>query len=199
MGGVLIDLNFEAARRALIALGCDISIFDLSHPLLVAFELGQCSVHDFLTYMVQSTEELVTIEQVSTIVALMVEGIPAYRVAMLKALRTRYPLFLLSNTNRLHIDCINKHMHLDYGISTMDSLFEKAYYSFSLGKRKPDSAVFLEVIDDAGLVPQTTLMVDDNYDNIQVALSCGLQALHIDLTQQDEVMRCLYQYLNFVE
>ncbi|HEY4967860.1 MAG TPA: HAD-IA family hydrolase, partial [Puia sp.] len=59
------------------------------------------------------------------------------------------------------------------------ALFEKAYYSHSLGQRKPDTAGFEQIIKENGLDPKHTLFVDDALMNVEGAIRAGLKGLYL--------------------
>ncbi|KAF9920735.1 hypothetical protein BGZ67_001018, partial [Mortierella alpina] len=70
---------------------------------------------------------------------------------------------------------------MDHHDGSLDSLFEKVFYSHEIGFLKPDVPVFQVVIDDQGLVPGETLFMDDSAVNIAAAKSYGLQAVRVDV------------------
>lgn len=98
--------------------------------------------------------------------------------------RTR--LFLLSNTNAIHAAVFEQ----DLARNLPDSegfwnAFEKAHYSHDLGIKKPHPSTFLHVCRLHGLRPDRTLFLDDSIQHVQGAREAGLQAHHLDLTQED--------------
>lgn len=105
--------------------------------------------------------------------------IPKERIQMVEALQPKYPLYLLSNTNVPHMEAIHKYVQQTFGKPNMGAWFQKAYYSFDLGMRKPEERIFNHVLTDARLEPHSTLLVDDTKENIIVAQNLGLQAIHI--------------------
>ena len=61
----------------------------------------------------------------------------------------------------------------------MKDVFKKIYYSYEIGWHKPDAEACEYVINDAGIVPQETLFLDDNIHNIKASQELGFQAIHI--------------------
>jgi putative hydrolase of the HAD superfamily len=45
--------------------------------------------------------------------------------------------------------------------------------------RKPDEEIYKFIIQENNLNPETTLFVDDNFDNIKSAEKVGLQVWHL--------------------
>ena len=104
-------------------------------------------------------------------------GIPTERLDCLAALRDRYKLYLLSNTNRCHWTLATNDLFLYHGL-TVDYYFEKIYLSYKMGMLKPESAIFEAAIKDAGIKPAETLFIDDSEANCQTAAKLGLRTFH---------------------
>ena len=74
-----------------------------------------------------------------------------------------------------------------------DTLFEKAYYSHLTGKRKPDTAIFEQVLNENGLNPAETLFIDDSPQHIAGAKAAGL---HTHLLTAPETIRGYFKSLD---
>lgn len=111
----------------------------------------------------------------------MLRGIPAQKLELLTRLQNDFQVFLLSNTNAIHIHHINE-VILANGTDkrTLDSYFHKAYYSHRMGKRKPDAEIFEQVIDENRLKPEETLFLDDYAINIEGAKAVGIRTVHVN-------------------
>ena len=109
----------------------------------------------------------------------MLYRLPPERLQLLKRLSNRYRIFLLSNTNAIHLRQFTKMVHSVSGEESMDAYFEKAYYSHLIKMRKPDAEIFEFVLKDSKLEAAQTLFLDDNEDNISGARACGIQAERI--------------------
>ncbi len=48
-----------------------------------------------------------------------------------------------------------------------------------MGIMKPDAEIYERVLQDAGLVADETLFLDDNADNIAAAKTLGIQTIHV--------------------
>ncbi|WP_159466963.1 HAD family phosphatase [Dyadobacter sp. 3J3] len=103
--------------------------------------------------------------------------IPPARIELIKELGKKYRLFLLSNTSSIHIKEVNKILHAASGVEKLDDLFEKVYLSYEMGKMKPDPAIYLQVLEESGLVAEETLFLDDNPDNITAASKLGIDTI----------------------
>jgi putative hydrolase of the HAD superfamily len=110
----------------------------------------------------------------------MLVDIPLAKLNLLHSLKTKFNVFLLSNTNNIHLQYINEQMLPGItGDSSLDPFFHKTYYSHIMKKRKPDADIFEQVLEENGLLPAETLFLDDNSSNIQGASGLGIQTLHV--------------------
>jgi len=100
-------------------------------------------------------------------------------VDYLSELKSGYSLYLLSNTNILHLKHFRAIFFNDYGFP-IDKLFKKTYYSHEIGFRKPNPMAYLKVLEDAALIPGKTLFVDDLKANTDAAAELGMKVLNIE-------------------
>ncbi len=118
----------------------------------------------------------------------MLLDLPEYRLEFLENLAEAgtHRLFLLSNTNALHIP----HVALHIGQLRFDrfkNCFEKFYLSHEIGLRKPHPEIFEFVLKENGLVAQETLFVDDTEENTLAAGKLGIQTWHLRVGTEDIV------------
>jgi len=105
--------------------------------------------------------------------------LPPERVELLKKLAVKYRLFLLSNTSSIHITQVNKILKASTGVEKLEDLFEVVFLSYEMGLMKPDTRIYQEVLDKAGLKAEETLFLDDNADNIRGAAQLGIDTIHV--------------------
>ena len=92
-------------------------------------------------------------------------------IPLIPKLEKKYPLFLLSNPNEMHIEHILKHFKaLEH--------FRDVIYSFQVHAAKPDPEIFRRVVERFGVNPETTLFIDDLEKNIAAAEESGFRVLH---------------------
>lgn len=103
--------------------------------------------------------------------------VPNKRVELLLELKGRYPLYLLSNTNNIHIKASNKIFQARHGIPNLEILFNKLFLSYEMGLWKPDEEIYLKVLDDIGFAAGDVLFIDDNELNIRSAKEIGFQTI----------------------
>lgn len=136
-------------------------------------------MEEFLAQMQQHVPEGVTHEQIIAAWNAMLLDFPLQRLQLLQQLRQHYNLYLLSNTNAIHLEAFNRLLQESRGIPSLGSFFDKAYYSHLMGHRKPDKESYLMVMEENGLLPEETLFIDDTLPNIEGAKAVGLQTIHL--------------------
>ncbi|SHG28997.1 HAD family hydrolase [Dysgonomonas macrotermitis] len=100
------------------------------------------------------------------------------RIEMLERVNARYRTYLLSNTNFPHRVKFKEMYRKQFG-ENFDDLFIQCFYSDEMHLRKPDQAIYKEVMETIRLNPQRTLFIDDNEANITGAREYGLWAYHL--------------------
>jgi len=90
---------------------------------------------------------------------------------VLKKLSQRYPLYLISNTNELHFNHVQRRFPLVF------KHFKKTFPSHKMGKRKPDRRIFWNVLKTIKLKPEETVFVDDMPHFIDAAKKVGMKGI----------------------
>lgn len=111
---------------------------------------------------------------------------PDYRLQFLEELsqEKRYRLFLLSNTNDLHIEFVKNQM----GSSKYErfkNCFEIFYLSYEMKMRKPDTEIFEFVLKENALLAKETLFVDDTKENTDAAERLGIKTWNLKVGEED--------------
>lgn len=114
--------------------------------------------------------------------------IPEYKFELLKELRKKYNVYLLSNTNPSIMGWARTSDFSPEGLP-ITAFFDKCYLSFEIGYTKPDREIYDFIIKDSGMNPTETLFFDDGKANIEVAEKLGFQTY---LTNQDEDLRKVF-------
>ena len=171
-GDVFIDLKKEAIDTEFRKLGLTAWHDDLD-VLNKRYEIGKIDEFEFMQGF-QKYLPNVELTDLRTAWNSILGDFPLSRLEFLQMISSKYRLFLLSNTDHTHIE---KFEHNEGQTFARDfySCFEKVYFSYEIGLRKPDENVFKYVINNHNLNPKTTLFVDDNKQNTDVAKELGLQ------------------------
>ena len=114
------------------------------------------------------------------------KDIPPHRTAFLQELRAQneYRLFLLSNTNELHIQWVQQDMG-DEAYQDFKQQFDHFYLSYEMGMRKPDAEIYQKVLAEQGLLPEETLFIDDTEENTVTAARLGIRTWHLQVGKED--------------
>jgi putative hydrolase of the HAD superfamily len=104
-------------------------------------------------------------------------------LSVLEELKKNYNIYLLSNTNSIHLTAFNEILLEQTSKPSLDGYFIKSYYSHLINKRKPYIATYEWVIQDANILAAETLFIDDSINNIIGAKEAGLQT-HCLLPQE---------------
>ncbi|WP_126146627.1 HAD family hydrolase [Synechococcus elongatus] len=184
-GGVILDLDYHATRRAFEELcGCDWHALysqQQQTALFDDFETGRIDPATFRDSLRQLLGQDLSDRAIDTAWNAMLGGVPLVHVKFLEQLRSQRPIFLLSNTNAIHQEAFEQRFIDDHGDrhSSLPALFEQAYYSHHLGDRKPHASIFQTVIDRHQLDPSRTLFLDDSPQHLEGAKQAGLHTAWI--------------------
>jgi putative hydrolase of the HAD superfamily len=184
LGGVLYDIDIQLSVKYFERLGFNNfdHLFSLKEQIGL-FDLWEKGLIDEKSFI----EEIRKIAGLPLIDTQIVEGwnelligMTADTIALLKELRRDYPIYLLSNTNMLHLEYIDREVQEQFGLEKLSELFDKAFYSYEMGKRKPDADIYEQVISETGLASEEMIFIDDNLDNLKAAAATGLQTFWKD-------------------
>lgn len=90
--------------------------------------------------------------------------------ALLTELGTRYPLYLLSNTNESHYGFLSTQFKVDRH-------FQELILSHKVGFTKPDPRIYQEVLNRSGIAASKCLFVDDLERNVAAAAALGMHTI----------------------
>lgn len=184
LGGVLIDIDYTKTRQAFEHLGIN-NFNDLysqanQQELFDRFETGQISGQHFINSILNYFSEPISPNKVVHAWNAMLLDFQIEKLILLEKLALKYPLFLLSNTNELHVPVVRQRL-TKLSAKPLEAYFTKVYFSHELGLRKPNSEIFEVVCNENNMNPSTTLFIDDSIQHIEGAKKCGLQTIHLTL------------------
>ncbi len=183
LGGVLLNIDMVQTRTAFARLGWKEKdwkgVNQGGNLIFENLEIGLDSPVQFREKIRQILPSCPTDAEIDFAWNAMLLDFPIEIVNYLISLKSKYRLFLLSNTNELHVQRFKDIFEGSFGYA-IDQLFEKCYYSNEIGHRKPNSEAFTVVLEDAGLDAGKTLFVDDLKLNTETAEKLGMKVLHIE-------------------
>lgn len=175
---MIIDLDYHASSDRFAKHGIDnfenIYSYARQTGLFEKFEKGMISPKYFRDELRKIIRVPLTDREIDDAWNAVLLDIPPERIELLKALKSRFRIFLLSNTNIIHYEFYVAGLNNKYGYRDFSELFEKAYFSHEIGSRKPDSEIYEFVIREKSLVPSETLFIDDTPENVEGAQRVGL-------------------------
>ncbi len=184
-GDIFINLDKQALFRELRE--HDI-VFQLTPELLHLnnrFEVGAISPDEFVSewktfFSKMNNEEIVRIWNSILL------DFPDYRLIFLEQLAAekKYRLFLLSNTNALHIPKVQEIMGAEK-FNRFKNCFEQFYLSHEIQLRKPNAAIYEFVLNENQLLAKETFFVDDTKENTDAASLLGIMVWNLKVGQED--------------
>ncbi len=190
-GAVLIPINEERTKESLDRLGAKLSLKDET-MLFQKYECGKLSTQDFLAAIQPHFFRKVSHSDLKNSWNAMLDPLPEFLPFFLKKLTKKYQIFLLSNTNELHIKSI-KETAGPFLFSQFEKPFTQIHYSHQLGLRKPNANCFEKVLQQNNLEAAETLFIDDKEENIGAAKKLGFRTWHFNpkkdvITDLDRVL-----------
>ncbi|HEV7378459.1 MAG TPA: HAD family phosphatase [Dyadobacter sp.] len=182
LGDVILNIDVPVASQSFAKLSgreqAEILTLFKENDLFRQFETGsldEASFRNLIRKLIDSPDW--TDEMIDTAWNSLLLDMPVERVELLKTLRSKYRLFLLSNTSSIHITQVNKILEAATGIKNLDALFDKVYLSYEMGIMKPDPAIYLQVLKEQNIKAEETLFLDDNADNIKSAAQLDINTI----------------------
>ena len=184
LGGVILDIDYNLTRNAFRNLG--ITDFDGMYSqagadqLFQKLETGKISEESFYKELNRRTGLNLLPEAIRIAWNAMLLNFREGSLHFLDNISSKYRIFLLSNTNYIHLTSFNKIFLNKKREKPFDKYFEKAFYSCEIGLRKPDRICYEWVLKETGINAGKTLFIDDSVQNIEAAKKVGLQTIHLD-------------------
>lgn len=183
LGGVLLNIDYQLTNRAFTDLGVKnfTELYSQFHTdtLFGDLETGRVSEEEFIARLRPHLPASVTSQQIIAAWNAMLLDYPLARLQLLQQLRLHYNLYLLSNTNAIHLREVNAILERSRGIPSLAAFFDRSYYSHLIGLRKPEKEAYQLILDENNLRPEETLFIDDTLPNIDAAQKLGIQVIHL--------------------
>ncbi len=180
LGGVLIDIDYQATERAFIDLG----VHDFAarytqfaqEDLFDLFETGQISPQHFINKLLPITSPGTSPNQVYAAWNAMLGQFPPEKIEFLLMISKTTPIFMLSNTNAIHWDIVIQRWKNSCKL-TLDQVFQTIFLSHEIKRRKPQPSTFDWVLEQMGMKPDEVLFIDDSPQHVEGAKLAGLNAV----------------------
>jgi len=183
-GDIFINLDKQGTYKAM----ADLGVTKITEEMITVYqnyEKGFMTTNAFIQFFHEKfripNDKLVTAWN-----AVMLD-FPRERLDFLKKLAAskKYRLFLLSNTNDLHIKWVQNSLGENF-YNDFKNCFEQFYLSHEINFRKPDLNIYEFVLNENNLIASETLFVDDLQENTDAAATLGIQTWNL-IPNQDDV------------
>lgn len=182
-GGVLVNLDkdicteeFNRINAGEVARYVDFCIQeDLFHEL----EMGNISIPEFCDEVRKKSPNCDASDaQIVHAWESLLTDVPVHRLERILELKSKYRIFLLSNTNEIHWRQAEEEFFRQIEGKTLEDYFEKSYLSCRVNMIKPSKEIFELVLNENGLNAEETVFIDDSPKNCAAAESVGIKAFH---------------------
>ena len=182
LGAVILNINYQNTIDEFTKLGVNNAATFYSKKvqtnLFNQIETGMISSNEFLKVLQKETKNA-NINQVEKAWNAMLLDLPEERIQLIEKLKkNNYSIYLLSNTNAIHIDAIKKQLGKRKWLAFC-KLFDKMYLSHELGLRKPDVKIFEYILNEQKLKAEEVFFIDDSPQHIASAKKIGIHCHHL--------------------
>lgn len=186
LGGVILNIDYNRTRSSFEEEGIshfgDMYSQSTADELFRRLETGSINEDDFYDAFRDCTLTSASNEKIEYCWNAMLLDFREDTLLFLDAIKNKYRTFLLSNTNLIHYKKFEKIYYEKKRADKFDAFFEKAYYSFEMGLRKPDADCYNFVLQQNNLLPATTLFIDDTEKNVETAERLGIHTILLEKT-----------------
>ncbi|WP_298764861.1 HAD-IA family hydrolase [uncultured Polaribacter sp.] len=182
-GDIFINLDKKLFAKELEKLG--ISPLDKKwKPILDDYEMGLITTDKFLNYF----EEKLSIskETLKTAWTSILLDFPEERLRFIQQLskEKKYRLFLLSNTNDMHISWIQNNWGIEL-YTKFKNCFQQFYLTHQINLKKPNTNIYQFVLKENNLNAKETLFIDDTKENTDAAKTLGIHIWNLIPGKED--------------
>ncbi len=190
LGGVILNIDYNKSAEAFKKLG--LKNFDKLYSqskqnhIFDNLEIGKLSANGFRNYIRKNVAHLTLSDQsIDSAWNAMLLDLPKERIQLLQSINNDYRIFLLSNTNEIHVKKFTDYINKTFSPNLFQELFEQYYYSNEIGMRKPNVETFQHVLLSNNLKAKETLFIDDSVQHIEGAKNAGLQSYLLNPKEED--------------
>jgi len=182
LGGVLLNIDYQKTVNAFKALGMpnpeQAFTKEIQAEFFQQFEKGFISEHVFVSEIKKQLKNASSQDIIDAWCALLGD-FPIKRFDLLNSLSRKYRIFLLSNTNIIHLKAFREIIEGAVGWDAFTGVFEGIGYSHELNMRKPNADIFMKMMETYKLKASETCFIDDTPEHVAAASSLGIKAMHL--------------------
>jgi len=184
LGGVILDLDLNSTIQAFTSLlnwkPGELDNLHYENTFFQQYERGQINNQEFRNDIRLLAIKQLSDDSIDKAWNTMLLHIPKNRIDLVIALKKRYRVMVLSNTNQIHSVRFNELVEETTRYKRLDDVFDRLYYSHLLKMRKPELGIYQFVLNENRLEPEETLFLDDNKENLEAAGKLGIKIIHVN-------------------
>lgn len=183
-GDIFINLDKPAVFKALANVGYTEVTPELD-DIFKAYEMGLMTSENFILKLNEIFPSATPKELKDAWNSILLD-FPENRLLFLEQLASekKYRLFLLSNTNEIHIDYVINAMG-EAQFNRFKDCFEKFYLSHEIKLRKPNKDIYEFVLNENNLIAEETFFVDDTQENTAASAALGIKSWNLLVGKED--------------
>ncbi len=183
-GNVIINIDLGLTYRAFAELTFKnperIKNIFAEIEIFKKYETGFYSDEEFRDVIRQALSYPLNDQEIDTAWNALLLDVPRKRISYIEDLKYQLPVYLLSNTNHIHIEKCVQYFRNTHQIADFKNLFNKAFLSYEMGLWKPDYKIYHTMLEETGYKAEEILFLDDNADNISAAKDLGIHTIKIN-------------------
>lgn len=183
-GNVIINIDPERSFQAFAELTfkspARVKALFAEAEIFPKYESGFYSDDEFRDVVRQTLSYPLNDQEIDEAWNALLLDVPEKRLAYLENLRFSYPIYLLSNTNGIHVEKCHQYFRINHNVQDFRKLFNQTFFSYETGLWKPDYRIYRKVLDEIGLNAGEVLFLDDNQDNVDSARDLGMKTIKIN-------------------
>ncbi|MGO4918938.1 HAD family hydrolase [Maribacter spongiicola] len=183
-GDIFINLDKQAPLLEMAKFGFTELTPELD-TIFKEYEMGLMESDEFVNRL-RSIFPNTTKNQIKDAWNSIILDFPEDRLKFIEKLKSdnQYRLFLLSNTNDLHIDKVKESMGLER-FNRFKNCFEVFYLSQEMKMRKPNVDIYEFVLNENKLNANETFFLDDTKENTDAASKLGIHCWNLQIGKED--------------
>lgn len=183
LGNVLIDIDYSRAIN-LIKAALPTAVHHRVDTCYAAefhkaYERGEIDSPSFRNAFRNYFEQNWSDSKVDFLWNSLLGELPAQRLELVRRLKTRYQVGILSNTNEIHVRAVHALLKSQHGMDNFYPLVDRVFYSQEMGLAKPDVAIYEKMLLELGTTPDRVLFFDDLRANVEGATAVGIHAIQV--------------------
>lgn len=183
-GDIFINLDKQAPLLEMAKFGFTELTPELD-TIFKEYEMGLLETDAFIDKL-QAIFTNATNQQIKDAWNSIILDFPEERLKFIEKLKSdnQYRLFLLSNTNDLHIEKVKESMGMER-FNRFKNCFEVFYLSQKMKMRKPNTDIYEFVLKENNLIAEETFFLDDTKENTDSASKLGIHCWNLQVGKED--------------